>query len=46
MADEEAQPAPEGPTDIIETDYEVGQDNIQPQIGPFGLDIHNPVFVI
>jgi betaine/carnitine transporter, BCCT family len=24
------------------TDYEVGQDNIQ----PFGLDIHNPVFVI
>ncbi len=25
-----------------ETDYEVGQDNIQ----PFGLDIHNPVFII
>ncbi len=25
-----------------ETDYEVGQDNIQ----PFGLDIHNPVFVV
>src|SRR5690606_843517 len=24
------------------TDYEVGQDNIQ----PLGLDIHNPVFVI
>jgi betaine/carnitine transporter, BCCT family len=24
------------------TDYEIGQDNIQ----PFGLDIHNPVFVI
>ena len=24
------------------TDYEVGQDNIQ----PFGLDIHNPVFVV
>jgi len=24
------------------TDYEVGQDNIR----PFGLDIHNPVFVI
>ena len=28
---------------IDETDYEVGQDNIQTQIGPFGLDIHNPV---
>ncbi|SDE91533.1 BCCT family transporter [Limimaricola pyoseonensis] len=31
---------------IDETDYEVGQDNIQTQIGPFGLDIHNPVFLI
>ncbi|MCC2110969.1 MAG: BCCT family transporter, partial [Hyphomicrobiales bacterium] len=28
--------------DQIETDYELGQDNIQ----PFGLDIHNPVFLI
>src|SRR5690625_3323284 len=43
---EEAQPAPEGPTEIIETSYEVGQDNIQPRVGLFGLDIHNPVFVI
>jgi BCCT family betaine/carnitine transporter len=39
-------PAPEGPANIIETDYEIGQDNLTPQIGPFGLDIHNPVFVI
>ncbi|KPP84471.1 MAG: betaine/carnitine transporter, BCCT family [Rhodobacteraceae bacterium HLUCCO07] len=39
-------PEPEGHSDIIETDYQVGQDNIQPRIGPFGLDIHNPVFVI
>ena len=39
-------PAPEGASDLIETDYEIGQDNIQPQIGPFGLDIHNPVFAI
>jgi BCCT family betaine/carnitine transporter len=37
---------PEGPAAVIETDYTVGQDNIQPQIGPFGLDIHNPVFLI
>ena len=39
-------PAPEGVADIIETDYEIGQDNIETQIGPFGLDIHNPVFLI
>ncbi|MCL5777792.1 BCCT family transporter [Limibaculum sp. FT325] len=39
-------PAPEGAANIIETDYEIGQDNIQTQIGPFGLDIHNPVFLI
>lgn len=42
----EAIPAPEGPTEIIESDYEIGQDNIETNIGPFGLDIHNPVFVI
>jgi len=28
--------------DIIETDYEIGQDNVE----LFGLDMHNPVFVI
>jgi BCCT family betaine/carnitine transporter len=39
-------PSPEGPANIIETDYRIGQDNIQPRLGPFGLDIHNPVFVI
>ncbi len=39
-------PQPEGPSDIIETDYQIGQDNITTKIGPFGLDIHNPVFVI
>ncbi|RVU36223.1 BCCT family transporter [Hwanghaeella grinnelliae] len=39
-------PEPEGPSDIIDTDYEIGQDNIETQIGPFGLDIHNPVFAI
>jgi betaine/carnitine transporter, BCCT family len=30
----------------IETDYEIGQDNIEMQLGPIGLDIHNPVFMI
>jgi len=39
-------PAPEGHADIIVTDYEIGQDNITTQIGPFGLDIHNPVFLV
>ena len=45
-AEGEALPAPEGASAIIETEYEVGQDNITPRIGPFGLDIHNPVFAI
>ena len=45
-SDSEAIPAPEGPANLIETDFEIGQDNIQPRIGPFGLDIHNPVFAI
>ncbi|MCR9123028.1 MAG: BCCT family transporter [Phyllobacteriaceae bacterium] len=39
-------PQPEGPANLIDTDYEVGQDNIETSLGPFGLDIHNPVFVI
>ena len=39
-------PAPEGASDLIDTDYEIGQDNIETQIGPFGFDIHNPVFLI
>ncbi|MAZ17080.1 BCCT family transporter [Oricola sp.] len=39
-------PAPEGEAGLIDTDYEIGQDNIETQIGPFGLDIHNPVFAV
>ena len=30
----------------IRTSYRMGQDNIKTRIGPFGLDIHNPVFLI
>ncbi|MBO6559635.1 MAG: BCCT family transporter [Nisaea sp.] len=37
---------PDGDANVIDTDYEVGQHNIQPQIGRFGMDIHNPVFAI
>ncbi|RSK32007.1 BCCT family transporter [Rhodovulum iodosum] len=39
-------PAPEGAADLIDTDYAIGQDNIEGQVGPFGFDIHNPVFMI
>jgi BCCT family betaine/carnitine transporter len=39
-------PTPDGPASPIQTDYEIGQHNIQPKLGPFGLDIHNPVFAI
>ncbi|MCA0872308.1 BCCT family transporter [Seohaeicola saemankumensis] len=48
MADDTNQgiPAPEGAAGIIETDYEIGQDNVEAQVGPFGIDIHNPVFLI
>ncbi|EKE78262.1 MULTISPECIES: BCCT family transporter [Oceanibaculum] len=46
MSSETYETPPDGDVQQIETDYEVGQDNIQPSIGPFGLDIHNPVFLI
>ncbi|WP_284266184.1 BCCT family transporter [Roseicyclus amphidinii] len=39
-------PEPEGEVDLIETDYDIGQDNIEGNLGPFGFDIHNPVFAI
>ncbi|MEM0899171.1 MAG: BCCT family transporter [Pseudomonadota bacterium] len=39
-------PVPDGVSEVIETDYEIGQDNIQRSLGPFGLDVHNPVFFI
>ncbi|MGP9821876.1 BCCT family transporter [Salinarimonas sp. NSM] len=42
----DAIPAPEGATALIDTDYTIGQDNVELQVGPFGLDIHNPVFLI
>lgn len=39
-------PTPDGASQIIDTEYEVGQDNIETSVGPFELDIHNPVFAI
>lgn len=37
---------PDGEVSAIDTDYQVGQDNIALKIGPVGLDIHNRVFVV
>jgi len=39
-------PLPEGDADLIDTAYEIGQDNIEGAVGPIGFDIHNPVFVV
>ncbi len=39
-------PEPEGETELIETDYEIGQDNVEGSLGPFGFDIHSPVFQV
>ena len=39
-------PAPEGVSEVIETDFNVGDSNVEKQIGPFSVDVHNPVFVI
>lgn len=37
---------PDGASDVIDTSYEIGQDNVEGAVGPFGFDIHNPVFLI
>ncbi|MFZ5963930.1 BCCT family transporter [Thalassococcus sp. BH17M4-6] len=42
----EGVPTPDGDVNLIDTDYDIGQDNIDGQVGPFGFDIHNPVFLI
>ncbi|SEM68578.1 BCCT family transporter [Palleronia pelagia] len=39
-------PTPDGDVTIIETDYSVGQDNVEGDLGPLKFDIHNPVFMI
>ncbi|WP_418647777.1 BCCT family transporter [Thauera butanivorans] len=37
---------PDGDVNPIDTDYQIGQDNIIVNVGPLGLDIHNRVFAI
>ncbi|MEX1663009.1 BCCT family transporter [uncultured Thioclava sp.] len=39
-------PAPQGDTQLIDTDYEIGQDNLEGSVGPIGFDVHNPVFMV
>lgn len=46
MTDNSEMIAPEGRANPIDTDYQIGQDNMQMNIGPFGVDIHNKVFLI
>ena len=46
MTDEKDPMKPDGEVNPIDTDYQIGQDNIALQVGPFGLDIHNRVFLI
>ncbi|MFG3695721.1 hypothetical protein ACGFZ6_20375 [Stutzerimonas stutzeri] len=41
MADTSGSPAAGG--NLIDTDYQIGQDNLVTNIGPFEVDIHNPV---
>ncbi|OOE93737.1 BCCT transporter [Salinivibrio sp. AR647] len=37
---------PDGKVNPIDTDYQVGQDNVALKFGPFGFDIHNRVFMV
>lgn len=37
---------PDGEVNPIDTDYQIGQDNVVMKVGPFGLDFHNRVFAI
>jgi len=43
--DEEALPPPEGTTEVIDTDYVIGQDNLA-RVVRIEFDIHKPVFLI
>ena len=47
MADQASENPFDAPAEtVIGTAYEVGQDNIAAKVGPFYVDIHNPVFAI
>ena len=42
---EEAMPAPEGATEIIDTEYEIGQHNVSHAV-TLEFDVHKPVFLV
>ncbi|WP_434050178.1 BCCT family transporter [Marinobacter salarius] len=42
----QTEPSPSEYSRDMQTDYQVGQDNIAGKLGPIGFDIHNRVFVI
>ena len=46
--DGDAEPGADAPPpeSVIQTDYQVGQDNIEGQLGPWDFSVHNPVFGI
>ncbi len=46
MSDQSIQGAPGGEPGLIQTDYKIGDQNVEGRVGPFGFDIHNPVFLI
>ncbi|MBV1789617.1 BCCT family transporter [Marinobacterium sp. D7] len=46
MTDSKDPMIPDGEVNPYDTDYQIGQDNIVVNVGPFGLDIHNRVFAI
>ncbi|GAA3555055.1 BCCT family transporter [Marinobacter xestospongiae] len=46
MSDKEQVILPEGRANRIDTDYELGQDNIESRIGPIFFDVHNRVFIV
>lgn len=43
---EQGIPEPDGHHHPIDTEYEIGENNVDGSIGRFGFDIHNPVFLI
>lgn len=45
-APQEGVPAPEGPSNLIDTDYVIGQDNIRTNKFGFDVDLHGKVFSI
>ncbi|WP_043527886.1 BCCT family transporter [Litchfieldella xinjiangensis] len=45
-ADSEGVPAPEGPANLIDTDYVIGQDNLTTRKFGVNLDLHGKVFSI